>query len=87
MFAFEKYLLTLITFYDKVVKRLLFGWLLQVNYNGVRINETRWFLLIKPLRILTGKKEPSNKTQALTKRVNMDIWVVGTTNQLFIRGS
>ena len=80
MFAFEKYLLTLITFYDKVVKRLLFGWLLQVNYNGVRINETRWFLLIKPLRILTGKKEPSNKTPALMKSMNIYILVVGTSN-------
>ena len=30
---------------------------------------------------------PSNKIPALTKSMNMDIWVVGTTNQLFIRGS
>ena len=30
---------------------------------------------------------PSNKTPALTKSMNMGIWVVGTTNQLFIRGS
>ena len=29
----------------------------------------------------------SNKTQALTKSLNMDIWVVGTVNQLFKRGS
>ena len=36
------------------------------------------------LRILTA---PSNKTPALTKSTNMDIWVVGTTNQLVIRGS
>ena len=28
-----------------------------------------------------------NKTQALTKSMNMDIWVIGTLNQQFIRGS
>ena len=31
----------------------------------------------RKLRILTGKKAPSNKTQALTKSMNMGIWVVG----------
>ena len=30
---------------------------------------------------------PSNKTEALTKSKNMYIWVIGTLNQLFIRGS
>ena len=31
----------------------------------------------------TYKEEaPSNKTPALTKSINMDIWVVGTPNQL-----
>ena len=29
----------------------------------------------------------SNETPALTKRRNMGIWVFGTSNQLFIRGS
>ena len=33
------------------------------------------------------EKAPSNKTPALTKSTNMGIWVVGTSNQLFIRGS
>ena len=33
------------------------------------------------------EKEPSIKKQALTKSMNMDIWVVCTSNQLFIRGS
>ena len=33
------------------------------------------------------EKAPSNKTPALTKSTNMDIWVVGTSNQLFVRGS
>ena len=30
---------------------------------------------------------PLNKTRALTKSMNMDIWAIGTSNQLFIRGS
>ena len=33
------------------------------------------------------EKVPSNKTPALTKSTNMGIWVVGTWNQGFIRGS
>ena len=33
------------------------------------------------------EKAPSNKTPALTKTANMGIWIVGTTNQLFKRGS
>ena len=32
-------------------------------------------------------KTPSNKTVALTKSTNMGIQVLGTLNQLFIRGS
>ena len=32
------------------------------------------------------ERSVSNKTQALTKSMNMDIWVFGTLNQLFIRG-
>ena len=33
------------------------------------------------------EKAPSNKTPALAKSMNMDIWIVGTLNQLLIRGS
>ena len=32
-------------------------------------------------------KTPSNKTPALAKSINMGIWVVGASNQLFIKGS
>ena len=53
------------------------------------------------LRILTGKTHPQIKlteqkmkkseifcavTQALTKTINIDIWVIGALNQLFMRG-
>ena len=43
-----------------------------------------WHLLVKGTR---RKKAPSNKTLALAKSWNMEIWVVGTSNQLFVRGS
>ena len=33
------------------------------------------------------EKAPSDKTLTLTESTNMGIWVVGTTNQFFIRGS
>ena len=33
------------------------------------------------------EKVPLNKTQAITKSMNMDIWVVATSNLLFKRGS
>ena len=33
------------------------------------------------------EKVPSNKTQALTKSTNMDIWTAGNSNQFFIRDS
>ena len=33
------------------------------------------------------EKAPQNKTAALTKSMNMDIWVVGTSNQLFTKDS
>ena len=33
------------------------------------------------------EKTPPKKTQALTKNMNIDIWIVGTLSQLFIRGS
>ena len=29
----------------------------------------------------------TNETPVLTKSMNMDIWVVGTSNQSFLRGS
>ena len=33
------------------------------------------------------KKSPSNETAALTKSMNMDIWVNGILKQVFVRGS
>ena len=39
------------------------------------------------LRSILREKVTSNKTPAFTKSMSMFIWVVGTSNQLFIRGS
>ena len=33
-----------------------------------------------------GEKAPSNQTPAVVKSTNMDIWVVRTSAQVFIRG-
>ena len=44
------------------------------------------FLSIFILRIFTGKAL-SKKNQAVTKIMNMDIWLIGTLSQLFKRGS
>ena len=33
-----------------------------------------------------SKNAPSNKTQVITESINMEIWEVGTMNQLFLRG-
>ena len=34
-----------------------------------------------------GQNILSNKTEALTKSMNMNIWAIGTLNQLIVRGS
>ena len=41
----------------------------------------------KPLKDTHKENTPSNKTEALTKSINMYVWVIGASNQLFIRGS
>ena len=43
-----------------------------------------FFLILKDTQM---EKAPSNKTPALTKSSNMGIFVVGISNQLFLRGS
>ena len=51
-----------------------------------------WLLLvlcetqIQFLKDTHREKTPSNKTQELTKSLNMNIWVLGALNQLFVRG-
>ena len=45
------------------------------------------FTAFTSLKILTGKKAPLNKTPTLSKSKNMDIWMVSTSNRLFIQDS
>ena len=44
-------------------------------------------IVIRGFKDTHREKAPSNKTPALTKSTNMGIWLVGTPNQLVIRGS
>ena len=53
----------------------------------LRLNNINFLIYIQDFKDTHREKAPSNKTPALTKSTNMGIWVVGTTNQLFIRGS
>ena len=61
--------------------------LIKLVCSYFKTDEDRNFLILHwLLRALTGKKYPQ-KNSALTKSMNMDIWVDGISNQLFIRGS
>ena len=44
-------------------------------------------MVAKILKDTHRVKAPSNKTPEITKSINMNIWVVGTSNQLVIKGS
>ena len=44
--------------------------------------ESSYLLLMDTHSVITTTKQ----TQALTKSRNMDIWVISTLNQLFVRG-
>ena len=71
------YILFTMLLFPEIMIFHFFCWWKQCSY---------WFDRNK-LKNSHREKAPSNKTQAFTKSVNMDIWVVGTSNQLFIRGS
>ena len=43
--------------------------------------------LLNWLKDADREKTPSSKTPLLTKSMNIGIWVVGTSNELFMRGS
>ena len=58
---------------------------LSENARPGRFNISRYFNLIFYFKDTHREKASSNKIPALTKTIN--IWVVGTSNQLFIRGS
>ena len=65
-------------------------------------SETLWWLLLQVAKVSSinlgsikiifikdthREKALSNNTPALTKSMNMGIWIFGISNQLFIRGS
>ena len=50
------------------------------------MNPFKWIVYFT-LKDTHREKAPSNITAAFTKSMNMVIWVVGTSNELFIRGS
>ena len=58
---------------------------LSENARPGRFNISWHFNFIFYFKDTHREKAPSNKIPALTKTIN--IWVVGTSNQLFIRGS
>ena len=64
------------------------------NVSEARLDQSMWSTIshYQMVEIFSFKdthreKVPSNKIPALTKCTNMGIWIVGTSNQLFIRGS
>ena len=70
--------------YGNMIKNSV-KYLLEVNNK-----QRQWNLstnLPGSLKDTHSEKSLLNKTPARTKRMNMNIWVVGTSNQLFIRGS
>ena len=62
-------------------------WLLYNN--GLRYERVKSYLNVDKITFKDPRREkaPSNRTSELTKCTNMDIWVVGTSNQILIRGS
>ena len=53
-----------------------------------KINVKRFLPIgLNELKDTHSGKAPSNKTPALIESRNMSIWVVGTSNQLFIIGT
>ena len=65
----------------KLKKRLKYLSIILFNFNIKTKNR------LNVLKDTNREKAPSNKTPALTKSTNMNIWLVGTSNQLFKTGS
>ena len=59
----------------------------QCNFDIFQCLDQNRYYQLKVIKDTHRKKEPSNKTPTLTKSRNMGIWIVGTINQLFMRGS
>ena len=55
--------------------------------NKLFLKKSFFFLKGHFFKDIHRDKAPSNKNPALTESMSMDIWIVGASNQLFIRGS
>ena len=55
--------------------------------NGVMCLFSMFPSWVMVLKFTHREKALPNKTPALAKSMNMGIWIVGTSNQLFIRSS
>ena len=73
----------------KFVKNLLShkATAVEIPVNALKNSETCLFKLTNWIEGTHREEAPSNKTPALTKSMNIDLYVVGTSNQLLIRGS
>ena len=69
-------------FFEKTDDGLLFA---EPYSEPSRTSKMKGFTKI--FRDTHREKAPSNETPALTESTNMCIWVFGTTNQLFARGT
>ena len=54
---------------------------------GQSMKKSSYKILDTSIKDTHREKTPSNKTPPLRKSTNMEVWAVGTLNQLFIRGS
>ena len=63
--------------------------LTEIGHYAKEMYSSYWLnddIIFPWLRILTGKKHCQIKFERLQKSANMGIWVVGASNQLFLRG-
>ena len=68
-----------------------FSWFLKFYEKNIKLSLESILTIIislarKLIKDIQRGNIPSNKTQTLTKSTSMDIWLIGTLNQLFIRG-
>ena len=60
--------------------------ILIVNFEQANFDWDSTIVNLQGIKDTHRKKSLPNKTQALIKSLCMDIWVLGTLNQLFIKG-
>ena len=62
---------------------------LEFLHKGLALYSSKYenFIVLGDFKDAHREKVPSNKTPTLRKSTKLGIWVVGTSNRLFIRGS